>query len=947
MYKVATLFIAFCLLASALLLNAQEITQQQIPLSAPKVVSFKERADYEVIHPVRKLHRFIEQGEDREREFKFIPKAVGADAIHFDVPVPTHQQRAAVSSPAPSVSFNGTLDNGTLIPPDIRGAAGPNHVMETTNQEFKIYTKTGSLVSTVSITTFFSSTGGSGYFDPHIVYDPNNGRFIICIDGNVSNGHGGIFLAVSQTSDPTGSWYVYSFDGIGNTTDFLDYPLLGFNTNWVIVTGNDFLGSGGNTGKIYVLNRAGLYSGSIGTVTTFTDANVFSLAPAQTYDASQTTEYMVEDWNGNSGSNGYVRIGKITGTATAPIYTSGTTLGVNQPWSETSIGAKQSGSSQTIEDGDTRVGNALYINGSLWFCQTAFLPASSPTHASVQWWQVNAATPTVQQFGRVDDATGSMFYFYPSINVNSNGDALLGYCQSSSTTYASAAYSVRASADAVNTLQNGYMYKAGVANYYKTYGGGRNRWGDFTGTAVDPSNNSFWNFSEWANTSNKWGTVIANVVVTAAAPCNVATGMNTTNIADNSATFNWTAVSGATSYNIQYRVLGTSSWSTGTSSTPSYSAAGLAAGTNYEWQVQTVCSGGVSSYTASTTFKTTGISCGIPSGLTSSGITNTNATLSWTAITGVTSYNLQWKQSSSSTWTPVASLATNSYALSGLTACTSYQFQVQANCSGTLSAYSGSASFTTIGCAVSYCTSKGTSTAYEYISKVAIGTISNTSGDNAGYGNYTNLSTNLAGGASTTITLTPGFKGAAYTEYWTVYIDYNHNGSFGDAGEKVTTGSGNAAISKSFTIPITALNGSTRMRVQMQYANYVTNSCTTYTYGEVEDYTVNITGNAQNPAYNEENFPVEPEIIENINQFNLFPNPAHDNITVEFMSRTDGNIKLNIYSLSGQKVLSSEVVTQEGINSKNINTGFLSDGVYIFEIVVNGETKRQKFTISK
>jgi len=45
-------------------------------------------------------------------------------------------------------------------------------------------------------------------------------------------------------------------------------------------------------------------------------------------------------------------------------------------------------------------------------------------------------------------------------------------------------------------MENNYITKAGVTFYYKP-GGGRNRYGDYTGTGVDPTDNSFWNFSEW------------------------------------------------------------------------------------------------------------------------------------------------------------------------------------------------------------------------------------------------------------------------------------------------------------------------------------------------------------------------------------------------------------------------------------------------------------------
>src|SRR5678809_1813047 len=107
-----------------------------------------------------------------------------------------------------------------------------------------------------------------------------------------------------------------------------------------------------------------------------------------------------------------------------------------------------------------------------------------------------------------------------------------------------------------------------------------------------------------------------------------------------------------------------------------------------------------------------------------------------------------------------------------------------------------------------------------YISKVVLGTINNTSGSNGGYGNYTALSTSLAGSTANTITLTPGFTGSAYREYWKVYIDYNKNGVFTDAGDNVASVNSTSAVSASFTVPTTALNGTTRMRVQMRYNSY-------------------------------------------------------------------------------------------------------------------------------
>src|SRR6185436_9490079 len=94
--------------------------------------------------------------------------------------------------------------------------------------------------------------------------------------------------------------------------------------------------------------------------------------------------------------------------------------------------------------------------------------------------------------------------------------------------------------------------------------------------------------------------------------CFAPVSTSTTAVTTTTATFNWTAVVGATSYNIQYRIIGTSTWSTGTSAVNSYNAIGLTPGSNYEWQVQTVCPGGTSVYTNSANFTTIPLSCNVP-----------------------------------------------------------------------------------------------------------------------------------------------------------------------------------------------------------------------------------------------------------------------------------------------------------------------------------------------
>ncbi|MHB1148302.1 MAG: M4 family metallopeptidase [Lutibacter sp.] len=144
---------------------------------------------------------------------------------------------------------------------------------------------------------------------------------------------------------------------------------------------------------------------------------------------------------------------------------------------------------------------------------------------------------------------------------------------------------------------------------------------------------------------------------------------------------------------------------------------------------------------------------------------------------------------------------------------------------------------------ITYCASKGNSVADEYIGRVQLGSINNSSAGNNGYSDYTSISTDLIKGNAVTITVTPTWTGTVYSEGYSIWIDYNKNGDFSDVGEQVWTkaASTTTPVSGTFTVPTTAITGSTTMRVSMKY-NAVPTSCEAFSYGEVEDYTV-ILGN--------------------------------------------------------------------------------------------------------
>lgn len=145
------------------------------------------------------------------------------------------------------------------------------------------------------------------------------------------------------------------------------------------------------------------------------------------------------------------------------------------------------------------------------------------------------------------------------------------------------------------------------------------------------------------------------------------------------------------------------------------------------------------------------------------------------------------------------------------------------------------APFILISEASAYCSSKGHNVSYEWLERVELGTFSNASAANGGYADFSQQIIELAPG-TVPISLEPGFRSSSYTEHWRVWIDFNQDDDF-QVTELVYSASSTGSLSGSITIPNDVPDGETRMRVSMKYSGGA-GACDTFTYGEVEDYTV-------------------------------------------------------------------------------------------------------------
>jgi uncharacterized protein (DUF2141 family) len=452
--------------------------------------------------------------------------------------LPPNPLAPALTNAIEGINFDENAINGGFynIPPDPYGAAGPNHVVSVVNTSIEWHTKAGVQQNSQSLKTFFASLAPlTNTFDPKALYDQYNSRFVVVTLERTNTAQGAaantsrIFIAVSDDDDPNGPWYFHqinAFETINIFDSWADYPGFAVDNQAIYITANMFdFGSGIFRGqRLWIIGKTPFYSGgaaSSNRYDPFTAVGLPSLAstaqPAHMFETAPggVGTFLVYYSGLNVADNELIGVIRVDNPLAAPAFTNQfVVLGDIDNISALMPDAPQLGTAQLIDSGDRRALNAVWRDNALWVAFTVVPPSGIDSgQATAHWVRVNTANLsalTLADQGDVggEDIASGAYTYYPSVMVDANGNMGIGFAASAPSTYAGAYYTGRRPADAAGTVQTTVTMAAGQDYYYRAFGGARNRWGDYSSVALDPTTElTFWVFNEYALTR---GTILGS-----------------------------------------------------------------------------------------------------------------------------------------------------------------------------------------------------------------------------------------------------------------------------------------------------------------------------------------------------------------------------------------------------------------------------------------------------
>jgi hypothetical protein len=481
---------------------------------------------------------------------------------------------------------SGAVNGFDVEPPDQGLCAHNGVVLEAVNLAVRAYTVQGvALSGTVSLNQFFGlapavsthnpPTYGPFLSDPRCYYDPQTARWFLTsleIDVNPYTGalayRSSELIAVSQTSDPTGNYGLFSFDttndGTGGTPSepncpcLGDQPRIGADAHGFYISTDSYPIHGvfnSNGGELYAMSKQGLAAAAStgGTVPSLVAIHVGAVPidgyPANAVQPAETPEggsyapnreYFLStpDFNGFATSGGAgaqaVVLWSLSGTSSLASASPSLTLtnaiipseryvppvpALQKPGPRP-LGQSLNAPLPPISVNDDRMQQVEYLNGHLFSSlNTGVGPKGAANRSGVAWFEVTprGSTGTVSHQGYIA-AGGTTTLLYPSIGLNQSGRGVLTFSVSGPTYYPSAAYMLFSGTGPTGSIYlsgPGAAPEDGFTCYAQEGFGPTCRWGDYTAASGDGTGRVVMGDEMIPNTARdplaNWGTFLSSL----------------------------------------------------------------------------------------------------------------------------------------------------------------------------------------------------------------------------------------------------------------------------------------------------------------------------------------------------------------------------------------------------------------------------------------------------
>lgn len=466
--------------------------------------------------PVEQRVRNLIEPESEFIEIDLSPPSI--QPLYFEDPAVTGKESGTSAQTVLLNSFPGIMMTNS-IPPDPHIAVGPNHVVATVNSRFGIWDKEGNLLKNINADTWYASTiSNPGAFDPQIIYDHYAQRWFMLWDSQMDNPPRAHFLiSVSDDDSPLGTWYNYALPanqmGMTVVNNWGDFPQIGFDEEAIYINSRQFTFGGSKVyDRIRILNKSELYAANGGQVNWVDIWDITYphsagrpdvIHPVISYSPSSAFYFVHASRTGGN----FLSIYRLTNPLTNPVLS-----GFNIPitfYFPAPNANQLGGGTPLISSNESHIKTKpIYRDGYIWAVHSVRHP-SELSSTSLRYYKIDMNTSTIVE--DVIFGAEHHWYIFPTLTVDKDHNIAITYSRSSLTEYIGGYYTTRLANDPPG-LAGSTVLREGQGNYVVTFGGTRNRWGDYLGIYLDPvTEYNIWLFPEHAQATNTWGTWVGEI----------------------------------------------------------------------------------------------------------------------------------------------------------------------------------------------------------------------------------------------------------------------------------------------------------------------------------------------------------------------------------------------------------------------------------------------------